>query len=245
MNKIKTLILLIPFIGMCCWVFYYAHFVKNATEVILPITGYDPRNLLSGHYIEFQIDWSKANCRQADWRGSCPRGDFRGVNRYYVPENKAHELERLINNNRFVSEIVFAYKPGTRPVAKELLIDGQPWNQLNKGGKSSSLKSMYQKRKAEKESKAILDRASMLYVIAISSNGGNGGYADMATSGLEESYDCIAEPQDIYSNGDDGVVHINLKADCADVAEMIQEKAANHIIGDGCFVGGNCALKFQ
>ena len=126
MNKVKTFILLIPFIGMLCWAMYYATFVKNATEVILPITGYDPRNLLSGHYIEFQIDWSKANCRQADWHGSCPKSEFQGINRYYVPENKARELEYLINNNQYTSEILFAYETGMRPVAKELLINGQP-----------------------------------------------------------------------------------------------------------------------
>ena len=127
MNKIKTFILLIPFIGLCCWGMYYAHFVKNATEVVLPITGYDPRNLLSGHYIEFRIDWAKANCRQADWNGACPKGDFSGVSRFYVPENKAHELERLINNHQYNTEILFAYQAGKRPVAKELLIDGKPW----------------------------------------------------------------------------------------------------------------------
>ena len=60
-----------------------------------------------------------------------------------------------------------------------------------------------------------------------------------------ESYDCIAKPQDIYSNGNDGMVYINLKADCICVAEMIQEKAGGYIVGDGCFVGGNCALRFQ
>ena len=127
MNKIKTFVLLIPFIGMCCWVMYYAHFVKNESEIILPIGGYDPRNLLSGHYIEFQIDWVKANCHQSNWKGSCPKGDFRGISRFYVPENKANELESFLNNGHFSTEIVFAYKAGFRPVAKELLIEGQPW----------------------------------------------------------------------------------------------------------------------
>ena len=243
MNKIKTFILLIPFIGMCCWVMYYAHFVKNATEVVLPITGYDPRNLLSGHYIEFRIDWSKANCHQAEWHGTCPRGDFSGVSRFYVPENKAHELERLINNNQHNTEIRFAYKPGMRPIAKDLLIDGKPWNQLNKSKSSASLKSMFRRRKVKKESKEILDHAGMIFVIAMSSNAGLGGYADLSTSGLNYSSDCIAEPQGIYANSD-GITHINLKTNCTDVAEYIQEKSADRIVGDGCFVGGNCALKF-
>ena len=127
MNKIKTFILLIPFIVLCCWVMYYAHFVKSATEVVLPITGYDPRNLLSGHYIEFQIDWARANCHQAGWHGTCPKSDFKGINRYYVPEVRAHDLERFINNSQYDTEIVFAYKKGSRPIVKELLIDGKFW----------------------------------------------------------------------------------------------------------------------
>ena len=129
MNKLKTFFLLLPFVGMCCWVMYYANFVKNASEVVLPVTGYDPRNLLSGHYIEFQIDWDKANCNQYDWKGTCPKADFFGINRFYVPENKAHELESLINNNQHKTEVLFAYKHGVRPIAKELLIDGLPWQQ--------------------------------------------------------------------------------------------------------------------
>lgn len=132
MNKIKTFILMIPFIGMCCWAMYYAYFVKNATEVVLPITGYDPRNLLSGHYIEFRIDWARANCHQANWHGTCPKGDFKGISRYYVPEAWAHELERFINNSQYETEIVFAYKSGMRPVAKDLLIRGQKWEEYLK-----------------------------------------------------------------------------------------------------------------
>jgi len=129
MSKIKNFILFIPFIGLCCWALYYVNFVEKAAEVVLPVTGYDPRNLLSGHYIEFQIDWSKANCNQADWNNVCPKNDFKGVNRFYVAENKAKELERFINNNFVATEIVFAYVAGARPVAKELLIDGKPWHQ--------------------------------------------------------------------------------------------------------------------
>ena len=126
MNKIKIFILLLPFLCLCSWAMYYANFVKHAPEVRLPITGYDPRNLLSGHYIEFRIDWKNANCNQLDWNGSCPRKDFDGVTRYYVPESQAHELERIINNQQFDTQMVFAYSKRL-VVAKELLIDGQPW----------------------------------------------------------------------------------------------------------------------
>ena len=127
MNKLKTFLLFLPFIGMCAWAMYYANFVKHAVEVVVPVTGYDPRNFLSGHYLEFQIDWANANCEQASWHGSCPKEAFAKVERFYIPENKAHELERLLNNNDIKTEVVFAYQTGARPIAKELLIDGQEW----------------------------------------------------------------------------------------------------------------------
>ena len=134
MNKFKLFILLLPFMIMCAWALSYDRIIKSGTEVVLPITGYDPRNLLSGHYIEFQIAWSQANCYQADWKGACPRAAFNGVSRYYIPESSARTLERFVNNSSVKTEIVFAYKKGERPLAKRLLINGQSWqNYLNKG----------------------------------------------------------------------------------------------------------------
>ena len=127
MNKLKTFFLLSPFIGACAWAMYLGFFVLNAPKVILPITGYDPRNFLSGHYIEFRIDWAKADCNQLDWMGHCPKNDFIDVNRFYVPGDKAKRLESLINNSHISAQIAFAYKEGHRPIAKELLLNGQPW----------------------------------------------------------------------------------------------------------------------
>lgn len=132
MNKIRTFLLMLPFLGLCVWTMYYTHFLKNATEVVLPITGYDPRNLLSGHYIEFQINWYEADCYQSNWNGHCPKAEFVGINRYYVPESQALKLERMIGNSNNLAEIVFAYQVGTKPVAKELLINGKPYNKMGR-----------------------------------------------------------------------------------------------------------------
>lgn len=126
-NKITNIFLLIPFVLICAWGMYYAHFVKNNADVILPIQGYDPRNLLSGHYIQFQINWDKADCFQLNWNGVCPKRDFAGIDRYYIPEDKAQQLERLINSDSD-AEILFAYKKGMRPIAKDLKINGVSWS---------------------------------------------------------------------------------------------------------------------
>ena len=124
-NGVK-IALLIPFLVIFCWSMYYSNFIRNAKEVVLPISGYDPRNLLSGHYIEFRINWAKADCQQANWHGHCPVEEFRGVNRFYVPERNARQIERLINGQSSV-KIVFAYEKGKDPVAKTMLIDGKDW----------------------------------------------------------------------------------------------------------------------
>lgn len=130
MNKIKVFVLLLPFVVLCSWALYYACIVKNSPTVTLPITGYDPRDLLSGHYIEFRIDWAKADCYQLDWDGVCPKADFAGVTRFYVPERNTRELERIINDRAHKTEIKFSYKDSkTRPIPKELLIDGKSWRE--------------------------------------------------------------------------------------------------------------------
>ena len=124
-NGVK-IALLLPFLIIFCWVMYYSNFVRNAKEVTLPILGYDPRNLLSGHYVDFRIDWVNADCMQLNWNGRCPVNDFSGVNRFYVPEKFAHRIERLLNSRSSV-QIVFAYEEGKTPVAKTMLIDGKDW----------------------------------------------------------------------------------------------------------------------
>ncbi|TGL62403.1 GDYXXLXY domain-containing protein [Leptospira sarikeiensis] len=46
--------------------------LKNGKILILPITGYDPRDLLAGHYMQFQIDpkYSTDICQRNDYVAS-------------------------------------------------------------------------------------------------------------------------------------------------------------------------------
>lgn len=134
MNKqVLALMLLTPFVVLTGWSLYYLSFTRQATEVVLPIRGYDPRNLLSGHYIQFQIDWSAADCHQADWNGNCPKSEFKGVDRYYVSETEANRLERKINSG-VPSSVVFAYYQGRRPIAKDLIIGNESISQASGNG---------------------------------------------------------------------------------------------------------------
>lgn len=120
-NYVKALFLIFPLTILIVWALYFSMFTKSAQEVTLPIMGYDPRNILSGHYLQYQIDWKRADCYQADWQGVCPTGAFKNIDKYYVPENQARDLEQKINAGK--GAIVFAYQKGLRPIAKRLVID--------------------------------------------------------------------------------------------------------------------------
>lgn len=57
MKKAHLLIILIPILVMVGWI--AKHRLKNVTsELALEVRGYDPRDLLSGHYIQYQVVYS-------------------------------------------------------------------------------------------------------------------------------------------------------------------------------------------
>ncbi len=119
---------LLPMLILLGQVIYLTLWAQTAQMVTVSIDGYDPRSLLSGHYIDYRVNWEQTDCTQfADNR--CPREDFRYVSdRYYLPQWAATRIDkmRIISDNaRF--DIVFAYKKGQTPSAKQLLINGQPW----------------------------------------------------------------------------------------------------------------------
>ena len=138
MNK-KTLALsfFIPFFALLTWTMWLYTQQTTGKEVIVAVTGYDPRDLLSGHYIQYTIDWEKTDCRQFAG-GICPEEEFcREARwgrqcRFYIPENNARELDILFrrrNATDMVFEVVYSYNRGHEPLAKKLLINGKDWRE--------------------------------------------------------------------------------------------------------------------
>ena len=109
--------------GSCLWV---TRGIRQ--EIVLPIQGYDPRDLLAGHYLSYQIKWDEADCAQFE-DGVCPVETFPKEMRFYVPEHQAARLERILlqKDPMIIFQIVFAYKPHTMPIAKEMRINGFDW----------------------------------------------------------------------------------------------------------------------
>ena len=56
MNKTKVL-LFIPVFILLGWVFVIQSAVSSGVKMDLPIRGYDPRDILAGHYLSVEIDF--------------------------------------------------------------------------------------------------------------------------------------------------------------------------------------------
>lgn len=54
--------IIIPVFLMFAWVAQLSLITALGTQLQLKITGYDPRNLLSGHYLRYQVDYGTPLC---------------------------------------------------------------------------------------------------------------------------------------------------------------------------------------
>lgn len=141
--------------------------IKNADIYRVPIAGYDPRDMLRGHYLIFRFEWPWADnnipdenacadnpqnccvCLSGDASApaahlqvcppspdsTCPapirgrlrgEGDFDiGINRYYIPETRARELEKLLRDGQMDFKLGLATRPGTKAIIEKLYISDE------------------------------------------------------------------------------------------------------------------------
>ena len=134
-KKFLMFLFFIPFVCLFCWTTWLYMQRETGKEVTVTISGYDPRDLLSGHYISFTIDWDKTDCTQFP-DDICPKSEFCTETawgrqcRFYIPEENAEKLNNLFlwrNSTGKVFEIVYSYHKGSEPLAKRLLINGTDW----------------------------------------------------------------------------------------------------------------------
>lgn len=137
MKKYLLAVLFLPFIFLLGWVLFLTATRNSGAEITVSITGYDPRDLLSGHYIAYQIDWERTDCTQFVNK-ICPKDEFCKEGRwgrecrFYIPEDKAKDLDNLFarrNQNNLKFEVVYSYLEGRTPMAKRLLINGNNWQE--------------------------------------------------------------------------------------------------------------------
>lgn len=126
-------LILAPAVLLLLWSIFLSVQLRNGQEVSIRIKGYDPRSILSGHYINYEIDWADTDCTQfAD--NICPELDFEKslyakywgkAGRFYIAENRAEDLDRAVRHSDNVAEIVYSYQKGRQPFALRLLINGE------------------------------------------------------------------------------------------------------------------------
>lgn len=70
--KFKTWFAVVfPLVVMLGWTAKLALGKRSGREVTLAIRGFDPRDLLSGHYLRYQVDWGSARCEVAAGVDTC------------------------------------------------------------------------------------------------------------------------------------------------------------------------------
>lgn len=146
--------LLIPIIVLMALTAYKKYLLESGYEVTLPVYGYDPRDLISGHYVTYTVDYGVSNlCQnysqiqqgyicldtktfspqqdtgcQRFIRGTCNHGRFEaGIEKFYIPENKAEILDKQVREKQ--ASIVISVTPDGHAQVKDLLINGKSWSQ--------------------------------------------------------------------------------------------------------------------
>ena len=114
-RPLALLLLILPVLVLGGWIGWLTLERAGSPSLRVAIRGFDPRDLLRGHYLEFQLDLrgeegqSRAACLVQDpadplrplagaARPDCrhPLSDRGATYRYYLPEETALRLERLL-----------------------------------------------------------------------------------------------------------------------------------------------------
>lgn len=123
-----VLSLVFPIVFLLSWTIITEQNIKNAKEIIIRAEGYDPRNLISGHYLNLRLNWQETDCSQFS-DNLCHPNRFESIYQYYIPEIDAPKLDKLAGNNKTKIELVFAYPKNKNPYLKDMLINGKNWKQ--------------------------------------------------------------------------------------------------------------------
>lgn len=142
-----------PIVLLLAFMLHKQRVVSQGARVVLKITGYDPRDLLSGHYLIYNVEYgvnavctSDTNLAEAyvclgdgTFRfgsvrdcglaiaGKCENSRFvAGIERFYVPQENAQELEKHVMGKN--ASIELAIKNGRAQVV-DLLIEGKSWRE--------------------------------------------------------------------------------------------------------------------
>lgn len=137
-NKyILAFFLILPFFFLGGMTFHAHKNLNSGKEVIIRMSGFDPFNILSGHYLDLRTDFSNTDCSQFK-DNKCPTHKFNYRYKYYLPEFDAKAIDTLIMTLNPQINLVFIYNDSTKPHVKNLLIDNMEWKDWLEKIKQSS-----------------------------------------------------------------------------------------------------------
>ncbi len=119
MTRLRSLLiaaaLALPVIGVVLLAAAKQMAITSATTLRVPIIGYDPRNLMYGHYLRFRFDGPKA-----------PDQDSHD---YFIPEAQAGPLQDLLTHqNGHIVAIEIRTQGDGRQSYGMLYVDDLPWH---------------------------------------------------------------------------------------------------------------------
>lgn len=128
-NKLYLCGLFLPLLCFLTFIGFCEYQRSQSCEITIPVSGYDPRSLIAGHYILLTVDTQRIDCSQFSAK-TCPeKGYFQNSYKYFVAEEDARPLENLIRKPKNKAELVFTILRDQPPQIKELLINGKKWKE--------------------------------------------------------------------------------------------------------------------
>lgn len=93
---------------------------KYAPSYTVAISGYDPRDLVYGKFIQFRYLWDDPKSDKP------PQKDLPATGRFYVPENTAYNLQAMLTEGKHQFAVTISLS-GKNAHIKTMTIDGAPW----------------------------------------------------------------------------------------------------------------------
>ena len=150
-NKVLILSIIFPIICLITLIFYKQSIVSQGLVFELNIKGFDPIDVLSGHYVTYTVDYPENPCLDeqeyacvclklnesnpsnlgidcekksycdAILKGECKNKIFRaGIERYYIPENRAKEIDEIVRAGK--SKIKISVSQSGEAIVTDLLL---------------------------------------------------------------------------------------------------------------------------
>ncbi|MFT3772923.1 MAG: GDYXXLXY domain-containing protein [Minicystis sp.] len=149
--------LALPIVALLAMVVRAEIVSRGGKPWVIAIRGYDPRDLIRGHYLSYRLDFRKEepserctaatccyclrgpagseplvtriNCAE---KASCdswfPESQLDHLQEFYVPEDRGYQLEREIRAKD--AKLSVRVSSGGVVIVQDLLLDGRPWRDV-------------------------------------------------------------------------------------------------------------------